>query len=169
MLHPISGGPGPLPAVTPSVEAPRVQSPQPAEPQSAPRSPGRDQYIPEEEHVPTGLYWMGKDEDGKPAIFFDDPETQADRGPVQEAPEVSPAAKQSPDKKVETVSGNTDQVDREIQKLREEKEKLQQQLNRETDAQKVKELERKLANVERELQQKDNDTYRRQHTVFTFS
>ena len=35
------------------------------------------------------------------------------------------------------------------------------------DEKKVRELERKMAQVEQELNLKDNDTYRRQHTVFT--
>ena len=35
------------------------------------------------------------------------------------------------------------------------------------DEKKVRELERKIAQVEQELSLKDNDTYRRQHTVFT--
>ncbi len=168
MLHPISGGQGPLPAVTPPVESPRVQPPQ-QEPNAEPRTPRRDQYTPEEAHIPTGLYWMGKDEDGQPAIFFDDPEVQVDRSPGQKDAEELRPEKLTPTKKAETVTANTDQVDQEIRKLREEKEQLQQQLNSETDQQKIKELERKLATVQRELEQKDNDAYRRQHTVLTFS
>ncbi len=44
---------------------------------------------------------------------------------------------------------------------------MKQQINSETDEVKIKELEGKLAQVERELRQKDNDGYRRSHTVFS--
>ena len=44
---------------------------------------------------------------------------------------------------------------------------MEQQLNTETDEAKIKDLERQLAQVEQELKQKDNDTYRKQHAAFT--
>ncbi len=69
--------------------------------------------------------------------------------------------------KVCTVS--TDKVDREIRELKEQKQRLEQRLDIETDETKIKELEGELAQVERELSQKDNDTYRRQHAAYTFS
>lgn len=74
--------------------------------------------------------------------------------------------KNDSDKKVEKCTGNTDRVDREIEKLKKKKKELEGQLQSETDDKKIKELEKKLAQVERELSQKDNDGYRRQHTVF---
>ena len=58
-----------------------------------------------------------------------------------------------------------DKVDREIKQLKEEKRKLEQELRTTLDTQKARELTRKLAQVEQELQQKDNDSYRRQNTV----
>ncbi len=69
--------------------------------------------------------------------------------------------------KICTVS--TDKVDREIRELKEQKQRLEQRLDIETDETKIKELEGELAQVERELSQKDNDTYRRQHAAYTFS
>lgn len=54
-----------------------------------------------------------------------------------------------------------------IEKLKKKKEDLEQQLNTETDEAKIKDLEHQLAQVERELKQKDSDTYRRQHAVYT--
>ena len=167
MLHPISGGQNPLSTVTAPVDAPRVQPSQQEAPKPQSQAPRQDQYIPEEAHVPTGLYWTGKDEDGQPTIFFDAPEEATAPSTRPEAPEELQPAKQAPAKQAEKLTGNTDQVDREIQKLREEKETLQQQINREPDEQKRKVLEQKLAKVESELQQKDNDSYRRHHTVFT--
>ncbi len=57
---------------------------------------------------------------------------------------------------------------REIKELKEKKKELEQQIKSASgDEEKVKELESKLAQVERELSQKDNDTYRRQHSTFS--
>lgn len=67
--------------------------------------------------------------------------------------------------KDEVWEGNSDRVDREIEKLKKKQQELEQRLNTETDEAKRKDLERQLAQVERELKQKDNDTYRRQHTT----
>ena len=71
-----------------------------------------------------------------------------------------------PDKKVEKCTGNTDRVDREIEKLKKRRDELKKQIHSEKDGMKIKELEKKLSQVERELKQKDNDAYRRAHTVF---
>ncbi|MCI8363648.1 MAG: hypothetical protein HFG34_01670 [Eubacterium sp.] len=94
---------------------------------------------------PSGLYQLGQNEDGSRKIVFDDPK-----------------------KSEEKCVGNTDKVDREIKKLKEKQQQLEQQIRSVTgDEQKVKELEKKLAQIESELRQKDNDTYRRQHTSFS--
>lgn len=108
-----------------------------------------DEYIPEGSLEPTGLYWKGKDQKGKPKIYFDDPERKVSSD------------------KAENTTGNTDQVDREIEKLKQEQEELERQLNSETDEKKRKELQKKLTQVENELARKDNDSYRRQHTIFS--
>ena len=117
------------------------------EEQSPARTPVVDEYIPEEVQEPTGRYWLGKDEDGQPRIYFDDPE----KGGA----------------KPETCTGNTDAVDREIERLRQKKSDLEQQISSAADDAEVKALERELAQVERELSQKDTDAYRRRHTVFS--
>ena len=63
---------------------------------------------------------------------------------------------------------NTDKVDREIEKLKEKKRELEQQIRSASgDERKIQELEKKLAQVEQELSQKDNDTYRKQHSEFS--
>lgn len=68
----------------------------------------------------------------------------------------------------EKCTGSTDQVDREIKKLKEKKKQLEQQIQSAAgDEKKVRELKEKLAQVENELSQKDNDTYRRQHSTFS--
>lgn len=122
------------------------------------RKPIRDQYIPEEKKEAIGRYWMEEDEDGKPKIHFDDPDQDKEaKGPD----------KKEPEKKTEKCVANTDKVDREIEKLKRKQKELKQQINSETDGAKIKELEGELAQVERELRQKDNDGYRRRHTRFS--
>ena len=136
--------------------------------------PVMDEYIPEEPQEPSGRYWMGKDEDGQPKIYFDDPERAADApkqpedDPEAEEPDPAGQGAKGPERKKdkdEVWEANTDKVDREIEKLKKKKEELEQRLNTETDEAKIKDLERQLAQVDRELMQKDNDTYRRQHTT----
>lgn len=181
-MQPISGlAPGTVqsPAVVSGAkEVPKVQRPE-SEGQGRSLKPVLDKYIPEEKQEPSGRYWLGKDEDGKPKIYFDDPERavnateQPSELPDTDGPERSEGAegpnKKSAGDKAESCTGNTDKVDREIEKLKKEKEELERQINSETDDAKIKELEKKLAQVERELRQKDNDTYRRQHATYTFS
>ena len=156
------------------------------ESQSRQPKPVMDEYIPEEPQEPSGRYWMGRDEDGQPKIFFDDPERAADapkqpegtpdakktEADVPETEEPDPAGQgaKGPDEKKdkgETWECNTDKVDREIEKLKKKQQELEQRLNSETDEAKIKDLEHQLAQVERELKQKDSDTYRRQHAVYT--
>ena len=126
------------------------------------RAPVVDKYIPEEKQEPSGRYWLGRDEDGRPKVCFDDPERADGKSSGTPAPE-----KKAGGDKAEQCTGSTDQVDREIRRLRKQKETLERQLSAQTDEIRRRELERKLAQVERELAQKDNDTYRRQHTVFS--
>jgi hypothetical protein len=165
----------PLTAAEKTEGASKVQKPE-EEAQGRPLKPMMDEYIPEEPREPSGLYWMGRDEDGQPKIYFDDPERAAD---APEQPEDAPAAGE-PDPagqgakgpegkkdKGETWECNTDKVDREIEKLKKQQQELEQRLNSETDEAKIKDLEHQLAQVEQELKQKDNDTYRRQHAVYT--
>ena len=155
--------------------ASKVQKPE-EEAQGRQLKPVMDEYVPEEPQEPSGRYWMGKDEDGQPKIYFDDPERAAD-GPKQpeDAPEAEkpkqagqgakgPEGKKDKD---ETWECNTDKVDREIEKLKKKQQELEQRLNSETDEAKIKELEHQLAQVEQELKQKDNDTYRRQNAAYT--
>ena len=60
-------------------------------------------------------------------------------------------------------------MDREIEKLKREKKELEQRISTETDEAKIKDLERQLAQVERELKEKDNGTYRRRHSTYTYA
>ena len=157
-MMPISGADtGVVQPLTTSEEvlgAARIQKPE-EESQGRQMKPVMDEYIRSEPQEPSGRYWMGKDEDGQPKIYFDDPERSAD-GPKQ------PEGKKDKD---EVWEGNSDRVDREIEKLKKKKEELERRLNTETDEVKIKNLECQLSLVERELKQKDNDSYRHQHTT----
>lgn len=104
-----------------------------------------DEYISSEqsENEPIGLYRLEKDENGEKKIVFDDP-----------------------NKKSEECTTNTDKVDREIEKLKEEKKQLEQKISAASgDDKKVAELKKRLEQIENELSQKDNDTYRRQNST----
>ena len=126
------------------------------------RAPVVDEYIPEEKQEPSGRYWLGSDGDGRPKVYFDDPERADDKPFDAPAPD-----KKAAGCKTERCTVSTDKVEREIERLKQRKETLERQINAQTDDIKIRELERKLAQVERELAQKDNDTYRRQHAVFS--
>lgn len=80
----------------------------------------------------------------------------------------SPKKKKAGRKKAERCIGNTDQVDREIRKLKKRRDQLKQQLAQlQNDPEKKEKVQKQLAQVENELKMKDNDAYRRQHTKFT--
>lgn len=114
-------------------------------------SENRDEYIPSEEKEPIGLYSVTPDENGEPRISYDKSEDKS-------ADNDEPAE--------ETVTGNTDNVDREIKNLRNKAQMLSRKLSS-ADENSAEEIQRELEQVNAELAQKDNDEYRRQHTVFT--
>ena len=136
----------------------------------------QDVYIRSEKSgkEPVGLYRIGQDENGGRKIFFDDPD-KADRADGKEEPKAEKADGKKPKvdgdsqgKPAEVCVGNTDKVDREIEKLKEKKRELEQQIRSASgDERKIRELEKKLTQVEQELSQKDNDTYRKQHSEFS--
>jgi len=115
----------------------------------------KDEYISSEKSglKPSGLYRMGQDENGNPKVLYDDPKKAQMQSSSQ------------PTKKAEKCTTDTDAVDREIEKLKEEKKQIEQQIKSEKDENKVKELEKRLAQIEIELSQKDNDAYRRQNAI----
>ena len=112
----------------------------------------KDEYISSEKsgNKPSGLYRMGLDENGNPKVLYDAPKK---------------VEKKSATGKSEECTTNTDAVDSEIEKLKEEKRQLEQQIQSETDENKMKEWEKKLSQVEAELSQKNNDTYRKQNAI----
>ena len=161
----------PLRAVDRTAEPPAVRRPGEEDP-ARPAEPRRDEYVPEEKREPSGRYWLGRDGDGQPRIYFEDPQRAADApeqpadGPEQDRGAKGPEKKDR-DKKAERCTGDTGKVDREIEKLKRKRAELEQRLNTERDEAKREDLEQQLAQVEQELRQKDNDGYRRRHTVFS--
>lgn len=145
-MESIAGAVQSLAALSGIRETAPVQRPE-ASPAQAPEkaAPIMDEYVPREDHTPSGLYWIGKDEQGAPKVYFDNPEG----------------------KPAETCTTNTDKVDRELEKLRSREEELEQRLGAETDERKTQELKQRLAQVQAELAQKDNDSYRRQNAVIS--
>ena len=170
-----TGAVQPLTTAEKVLGASKVQKPE-EEAQGRQLKPVMDEYIPEEPQEPSGRYWMGRDEDGQPKIYFDDPERAADApkqtedAPEAEEPDPAGQGAKGPEGKKdkdETWECNTDKVDREIEKLKKKRQELEQRLNTETDEAKIKDLEHQLAQVEQELKQKDSDTYRKQNATYT--
>lgn len=126
----------------------------------------KDEYISSEQSGSrsSGLYHLGKDENGNPKVLYDDPK-KSGGADGKKQPKVGT---DSPEEDAEKCTTNTDKVDREIEKLKEQKKQLEQQIKAASgDEEKVKELEKKLSQIEGELSQKDNDTYRRQNAVIS--
>ena len=81
-----NGAVQPLTTAEKVLGASRVQKPE-EESQGRQPKPVMDEYVPEEPREPSGRYWVGKDEDGQPKIYFDD-RSRAEDAPKQ--PEVCP-------------------------------------------------------------------------------
>ena len=141
-------------------ESAPVQAPQ----ESAPR---QDRFIPDETPKGVGLYAPERDEAGGLSITFDAPRQAApsDSAHAEKNADSEEAAKGQKEAKAEECTVNTDRVDQEIRKLREQKEQLEKSLQATEDPQKRAALEKQLSTMEAQLLQKDNDTYRKQHAV----
>ena len=73
----------------------------------------------------------------------------------------SGSSKASSDK----TNTNTDKVDEEIKSLKNQKEKLEQQIKKEYSPERRREYEKQLKEIEKELSVKDTDYYRKQNAV----
>lgn len=97
---------------------------------------------------------------------------------VREAPDPRPAEEErivpeerafdryEPEDKQSTTTCDTVGVDRELENLRKRQEQLEEQL-RAAAPEQAAAIRQQLDQVSRELAQKDNDSYRRQHAVFS--
>lgn len=154
----------------------------------------RDVYVHGDAPARTGIYCPAADGNGEPGIRFDGPGRQdASRGFLAEgrmeemrasgaakgaeemrasgsaegAEERRASATPEKSEKTEECTTNTDKVDREIRELREKKKELEQKLARSDGPEDKKRLETQLQQTERELQMKDNDSYRRSHAQYS--
>lgn len=97
-----------------------------------------------------------------------DPEKAGPEKTGPENPEKAAPEKAGKKRKAERCVGNTDEVEREIRKLKKRKQQLEQQIAQSGDSpDRQQKLQKELDQVENELKQKDTDSYRRQHTKFT--
>lgn len=156
-MEPISERLSSIPAArqaeTAAEKAPEKRAGVPQSDQSA----RRDVYEHARPEQPIGLYRLESDENGEPNVRTDS-EHQPER------PDAAPPSKEA--RKKETLTGDTDAVDREIEKLKKEQQELKRKIRTEKDTEKKQALKQKLTQIENELRMKDNDTYRRQHTRF---
>ncbi|MBR1740505.1 MAG: hypothetical protein IJ733_01295 [Lachnospiraceae bacterium] len=67
--------------------------------------------------------------------------------------------------KTNSTTTNTDRVDKEIERLKEKKQKIEQQIRATEDDTRKAALQIQLRQIEMELSEKDNDAYRRQNAV----
>lgn len=135
---------------------------------AAPLNEPHDEYIPGDDKPENsaGVYTLKQDEDGQKKIIFDRPDSAAKNG---EQPEGVDGSKGSDGKAESKCTANTDKVDREIKKLKEEKTQIEQELrSNRIDENKRKELEQRLTQVESELSTKDNDAYRKQNAAYNY-
>jgi len=131
----------------PQAESGAFPQAEPAGKEAGQDSPRTDEYVPGKPTGSAGLYRVEQDADGKRRIRFDAPEKEGE---------------------AENCTCSTDRVDREISALREKREALKRQIALKKDAPAERaELEKQLAQVERELGTKDTDAYRRQHAAFS--
>ncbi|MDE5576554.1 MAG: hypothetical protein K2J11_04125 [Oscillospiraceae bacterium] len=142
--------------------APKKPEEIPAEESS--RGVKRDEYVPSEKDEPIGLYSMEQDENGDPEIKFDDPNKSDKSDKSDKADKAEKPEKEKSES--EECTCNTDKVDRELKRLREKAERLEQQLRSASEEEAAK-LRKQLAEVQSELAQKDNDSYRRSQAEFS--
>ena len=120
-----------------------------------------DTYEPQSENRSAGVYKISRDEKGRPVV-------ETGQKPQERQKQVSG----EPDEQGEQpiimkTTGNTDQVDREIENLKQAKTQMEQKIAAAKDEREKQVLKTRLEQVKAELRMKDNDTYRRQHMQIT--
>ncbi len=120
-----------------------------------------DTFEHQSEAQTAGVYAFSRDDQGNPVIKFDD----ASKEGSQETPSTDSQDSSKPQMVKTTV--NTDAVEREIEKLKKSFSETKQRLASASNPREKEVLEHKLSQLEAELKQKDNDTYRRQHMQIT--
>lgn len=118
-----------------------------------------------------GLYHIEKNEEGRSVAVYDEYHraAEADSSKLSQAEqEDAPAVGKNEKGGEEKTTVNTDEVEREIEKLKKERRQLERELKQtdENDG-KYRDLKARIAQVDAEIRRKDNDAYKKQHAVFT--
>lgn len=108
-----------------------------------------------------GVYKISRDDMGRPVVQTDE-SRQGKPDRVKEKPD-----EQGDKPTIVKTTLNTDQVDREIDKLKQTQTKMKQQIAATKDEKEKQALQTKLEQIKAELKMKDNDAYRRQHMQIT--
>ncbi len=132
-----------------------------AEESSAARKKRFDTFEHQPETQKAGLYELSHDEKGNAVIKFDDPAKDSE----SKLPNENHEDAEKP--QIVKTTLNTDAVDHEIEKLKQSISETRQKLSSASDPKEKESLENKLSQLESEVKQKDNDTYRRQHMQIT--
>lgn len=132
-----------------------------SEPSSIEMKKRFDTYEAQPQQESTGIYQVSHDEEGRPIIQVDQGSETAQKQPKSESED------DSSQPIIVKTTGNTDKVDREIEKLKQTQAQLEQKIAVAKEPKDKESLETQLAQVKAELNPKDNDTYRRQHMEIT--
>lgn len=130
-------------------------------PSSAASEKAGDTFEPQVPQQTAGVYQISRDEAGRPRIITDE-----NRQTAQSRAGATPE-EQGEKPIIVKTTGNTDQVDREIEQLKQTQKQMEQQIAATKDEKEKQALQTKLEQVKAELKMKDNDTYRRQHMQIT--
>lgn len=135
------------------------------QPQQAASEKGNE-YLPDDPvGAPVkGIYSVGHDAEGNTTVHYIDPHASEAKSALSPASE-APVSGVAPEKSSSTTTTNTDRVDGEIRRLKEQQQLIQQKLRAELDEEKKAELQSQLQQISIQLSQKDNDFYRRQNAV----
>ena len=107
--------------------------------------------------------------------IYEVPEVQKAHSPAAPAeaadeqrivPEERAFDRYEPEDRAEITVCDTGKVDQELENLRKGQEQLEEQL-RSAAPEQAEDIRQQLEQINRELAQKDNDAYRRQHAVFS--
>lgn len=127
--------------------------------------PRFDEYVKNDKVVSgAGIYSVERDENGNPVVVFENPEK-----PSQESPDPAKPPAEGEKPVIEKCTVNTDRVDAEIKKLKEQLQTIQKQLSQAENAEEQEALKKQLTTIEAELRAKDNDAYRKQNATYTYS
>ena len=127
-----------------------------------------DTYETQPQQPSAGVYQVAHDNEGHQIIQVDESwEPAPEQLKAEPQNESDKPDNESEKPTIVKTTGDTDKVDREIEKLKQTRAQLQQKIAAAKEPKDKESLETQLARVEAELKLKDNDTYRRQHMEIT--